>query len=309
MPSLIDTNIDMYINYVAYEKRMSKRTVETYSAVLTDFFIFITVNTDIITPVMVDLMHIRAYLASLYNRNSAATIAKKLSALRSFFSFLKRKGIIEDNPVALIKTPKVQKKLPVFLSVDEAARLADLSWPETPAGLRNRAIIEMLYGSGLRVSELVSINMDSIDMEKRILTVTGKGDKQRIVPVGTAAVNAVENYLKVRNLVVQKNAFPKDNALFINKSGGRLSVRSIERIVRARGIETGTRESIYPHALRHSFATHLLNDGADLRVIQELLGHTSLATTQRYTHVSIDALTRVYDNAHPLALLNKSKNK
>ncbi|MBN2801627.1 MAG: tyrosine recombinase XerC [Deltaproteobacteria bacterium] len=308
MNESVDTFIDKFTQYLAYEKRVSPRTVTTYSSALSEFFNFAEKKNNITSVYGVDQMALRAYLADIFDSNSAATVSKKLSALRSFFDFLKRKGIIESSPVALIKTPRVKKKLPVFVSEEEALKIAENSWPKTAKGARDRAIIEMLYGSGLRVSELYSLNTDSINMENLTLLITGKGNKQRLVPVGSKAVEAVKDYLKLRNTLPLHKKLPKDDALFINRNGSRLSVRTIERIVSSRGLETGTRENIYPHALRHSFATHLLNDGADLRVIQELLGHSSLSTTQKYTHVSVEALTKVYDSAHPLAQLKNSQN-
>ncbi|MBN2340517.1 MAG: tyrosine recombinase XerC [Deltaproteobacteria bacterium] len=297
----IDQSVDLYLAYMAYEKRMSPKTVDTYGGVLREFFQFLFNIKEVDSPIGVDPMMVRAYLGDLYGRNEASSIAKKLAALRSYFSFLKRKGLIEQNPAMHIKTPKVKKKLPHFVSVDEAVRLAESGWTDSAEGVRDKAIVELLYGSGFRVSELVSLNLDSIETDAAQVRVIGKGNKERIVPVGRAALRAVADWVPYRSRILRKGKTADARALFINRDGGRLNARTVQRMVKRRGVETGTRESMHPHALRHSFATHLLDGGADLRIIQELLGHASLSTTQRYTHVSIEGLTRVYDDAHPFA--------
>jgi len=293
--------MELWVAFITHERRMAEKTVDTYRASMDEFCDFLRGRNVDVPLERLDPLIIRAWLATLHEKNTAATIGRKLAALRSFFLFARRRGFVSASPAAALKTPRVKRKLPVFMSVDEANRLAEQGWTDAPADLRDRAIVELLYGSGLRVSELASLNVDSIDSQTRTIRITGKGSKERIVPVGSAAFAAVERWLAVRTKVVSGRHGPDPLALFLNRSGGRLSVRTIERMVLRRGIATGARELLHPHALRHSFATHLLNDGADLRVIQELLGHSSLATTQRYTHVSIDGLSRVYDSAHPLA--------
>ena len=297
----LDQSSDLYLAYLANEKRLSANTVKTYGGVLAEFISFILEQREIDSPQRVDPILVRAYLGHLYERNDAASIAKKLSALRSFFAFLKRKGLVTRNPALDIKTPKTKRKLPHFVSVDEALRMAEMDWEDSPAGRRDKAIVELLYGSGLRVSELVSLDVDTIDFASGQLRIVGKGNKERIVPVGSQAINATQSWLKVRGNILRRGRRIETPGLFINRDGQRLNVRSVQRMVKKRGIVTGTRESMHPHALRHSFATHLLDGGADLRIIQELLGHASLSTTQKYTHVSIDGLSRVYDDAHPLA--------
>lgn len=301
MTIAFDESVDVFLAYLTHEKRMSAGTVEVYGSVLNEFirFIFKANLTD--SPVGVDAMVVRAYLGDLYERNDAASIAKKLAALRSYFSFLKQRGWVEANPALSVKTPRVKKKLPHFVSVDEANRLAEQGWDDSIIAVRDKAIIELLYGTGLRVSELVSMNLDTIDGNRECLQIVGKGNKERMVPVGRAAIKAVDQWCEVRSKILRTGKTAHRGALFINRDGQRLGVRSVQRMVKKRGIVTGTRESMHPHALRHSFATHLLDSGADLRIIQELLGHSSLSTTQRYTHVSIEGLTRVYDGAHPYA--------
>jgi len=296
-----DQAADLFTAHLADERRMADKTVETYTAALAEFAAFYLAHAPTDDARQVTADDIRDYLADLYDRNKAASIAKKLAALRSFFAFLKRQKWVDDNPARAVKTPKVRRTLPAIVSVDEALRLVAPHGDDTPQNVRDRAILEMLYGSGLRVSELVALNLDSIDHESRIVRVLGKGSKERLVPVGSHAARAVDNWRRVRTDILRRGHAPDAHALFISREGTRLSVRSVQRMVRARGLETGTRESLHPHALRHSFATHLLSSGADLRAIQEMLGHASLSTTQRYTHVSIDALSRVYDNAHPFA--------
>jgi integrase/recombinase XerC len=206
-----------------------------------------------------------------------------------------------------VDTPRARRKLPRCASVDEAVRIIEAVSNKEPATLRDSAIIEVLYGAGLRVSELVSLNMDSVDLKAGTADVRGKGGKERIAPLGRKAVHALKAYLEVRGDIVRKGAEPDGRAMFLSRRGGRLTSRSVERMVHQRGLVAGARQNLYPHALRHSFATHLLDSGADLRAIQELLGHASLSTTQKYTHVSIDGLMAVYDKAHPFARKQKHK--
>ncbi|MBN2718738.1 MAG: tyrosine recombinase XerC [Deltaproteobacteria bacterium] len=297
----LDQSADLYLAYIAQQKRLSPNTVKTYGSVLAEFISFVLSQKPMDSPDRVDPVLVRAYLGHLYERNEAASIAKKLAALRSFFAFLKRKGLVTQNPAQNVKTPKVKRKLPHFVSMDEAMRMTETDWDDSVIALRDKAIVELLYGSGLRVSELVSLNIDTIDFASAQLKVVGKGNKERIVPVGRQAASATRAWIEHRAEILRKGRQVDTGALFINRDGERLNVRSVQRMVKKRGIVTGTRESMHPHALRHSFATHLLDGGADLRVIQELLGHASLSTTQKYTHVSIDQLSRVYDDAHPLA--------
>jgi integrase/recombinase XerC len=247
-------------------------------------------------------MDIRTYLGYLYRRNSKVTIARKLSALRSFFRHLQKHGVIQENPTDGIRTPKYGKSIPVFLSVDDMFRLLDAITPKGWLGMRNKALLETFYSTGMRVSELSGLNMEDVDHRSGIVRVLGKGQKERMVPVGRKALAAIEAYRAALDCKREKSAvetISPRGALFLNKDFGRLTTRSIARVVDGFARACGLATPISPHAIRHSFATHMLDAGADLRAVQELLGHRSLSTTQRYTHVSMDRLMAVYDKAHP----------
>ncbi len=241
----------------------------------------------------IDHLHIREFLGALYQRkNSRRTAARKLAALRAFFRFLTREGSLAANPARLATTPKTPKALPPVLSAEQANSLVDAAGRE--GSPRDRVIFELLYGCGLRVSELAGLNLDDFDWSQRWIRVRGKGRKERLVPFGTKAAEALERYMHAR-------AGRGGQALLLNPRGGRLTGRSIERIVKRYAILFSADPSLHPHSLRHAFATHLLSDGADLRAIQELLGHASLSTTQKYTQLSLKELMEVYDRAHPRA--------
>jgi integrase/recombinase XerC len=246
----------------------------------------------------VDMLAIRGFLGQLYRRNSKATIARKLSALRSFFRYLLKLGLVTSNPAEMVATPKQEKHLPVYLTVDDMFRLLDAIAADSLPGLRDRAIFETLYSCGLRVSELAGLNVNDIDPGRRMVQVLGKGRKERMVPIGEKALAAIHAYR--RRLEGEVRALVEaGGALFLNKYNRRLGTRSIARILDQLVRQCGLLVPVSPHAIRHSFATHLLDAGADLRVVQELLGHQSLSTTQKYTHVSIDRLMAAYDQAHP----------
>jgi integrase/recombinase XerC len=246
----------------------------------------------------VDMLAIRGFLGQLYRCNSKATIARKLSALRSFFRYLLKLGLVTSNPAEMVATPKQEKHLPVYLTVDDMFRLLDAIAADSLAGLRDRAIFETLYSCGLRVSELAGLNVNDIDPGRRMVQVLGKGRKERMVPIGEKALAAIHAYR--RRLEGEVRALVEaGGALFLNKYNRRLGTRSIARILDQLVRQCGLLVPVSPHAIRHSFATHLLDAGADLRVVQELLGHQSLSTTQKYTHVSIDRLMAAYDQAHP----------
>lgn len=227
-----------------------------------------------------------------------------ISGLRQFCRFLVRNNYIDTDPTVSVSMPKVGKHIPVFLSIDEVFALIEEPAKNDRFHLRDTAILELLYSSGMRVSEISKCELDTLDFQQGMVTVVGKGKKERLIPVGNQALDAVRNYLPLRlSLITAKIARGKlheDEPLFVNSRGGRLSTRSIERMVAAYGVRAGIPVPVTPHALRHSFATHLLEMGADLRVVQELLGHASLSTTQKYTHLTIDHLMDVYDKAHPL---------
>ena len=251
-----------------------------------------------ITVDAVDELAVRGYLALLHSVNSKATIARKLSAVRSFFEFLIKHGVLEKNPARDVATPRHKRPMPAFLSVDDVFRLLD----NAPAGswlkLRNRAMFETLYSTGIRVSELTGLNLEDVDKLNGLVKVRGKGNKQRLVPIGAKALERIELYRQAVGKSGKAGCQPGD-ALFLNNRFERISTRSVARILKDLAARIGLPVPVSPHALRHSFATHLLNGGADLRAVQKMLGHSSLSTTQRYTHVSIDRLMAVYDKAHP----------
>jgi integrase/recombinase XerC len=248
----------------------------------------------------VDHLAVRAFLSALLRRNRKSSVGRKLSAVKKFFRFHLQRGNIAADPSVGIGTPKKERQLPVYLTVDEMFRLLESPRADTPVGRRDRALLEVAYSSGLRVSELVGLNWRDIDTNLELIHVRGKGGKERLVPIGRKALEALAVYrADVGKLCPRR--LPDDNAVFLNRRGQRLTARSVARLVETYAAASGIATRTTPHALRHSFATHLLNAGADLRAIQELLGHASLSTTQRYTHVNLDQLMQVYDRAHPRA--------
>lgn len=299
--------IESFIEYIRDQKGYSQHTIRNYRIDLKEFLKILS-TIDVFSKgretglrvEAIDPLVIREYLVSLYGRLTRATVARKLSTVRSFFLFLEKKSLIKVNPAADITFSKVKKYLPSYLSVDEAFRLLERPDKEDPLGMRDLAILEVLYSCGIRVSEVESLNISSIDFDERLIKVIGKGKKERIVPVGRHALQAVKKCLKAtRYLRKEVGVSSMDSPLFVNFRGGRLSARSIGRIVKRYAIESGLTSDISPHSIRHTFATHMLNGGADLRSVQELLGHVSLSTTQKYTHVSLDRLMEIYDKTHP----------
>lgn len=280
--------------FLKYERNYSGHTVRAYINDLAEFSDFLSENSIEIEDVNVKSLNL--FSLRLYSKNSRSTVSRKLTTLRSFFNFLIKKGIIEQNPAKLIPLPKREKVLPVFLSVDEVFKLIDSIEQKGVLAIRDLAIIELLYSSGLRVSELSKIKLLEIDRHEYFVKVSGKGNKERIVPFGSDAAEALSKYIVRRNELK-----PKDDYLFLNNRGSGLTSRSIERIVKKYGLLSGISKKISPHSLRHTFATHLLGGGADLRSIQELLGHSSLSTTQRYTHTSVEQIMKIYDKTHPRA--------
>lgn len=240
---------------------------------------------------------IRSYLTVLLKKHHPSSVARKLASLRTFLHFWVRQGVIDSNPAKEVATPKVPKRIPKFLSIDETVALLGVPNGDGVLAKRDKSMMELIYSSGLRVSELVGLDMDDLDLMDLQVRVLGKGRKERIIPVGSKARDALLGYMDKRSEIAPKDA----EALFCNRRGGRLTARSVERMMRKYLRESGLNKHVTPHVLRHTFATHLLNQGADLRGIQELLGHASLSTTQKYTHVSLDQLMVVYDKAHPKA--------
>ena len=241
---------------------------------------------------------LRGFLATLHERKlKRSTIGRKLAAMRAFYGFAVKKKWMPENPAKVLATPRQEKKVPSFLSEEEAAALLDLPATGKPVDVRDRAILELLYGTGVRVSELAGADLEDVHLDERLVRVRGKGKKERLVPFGRKAAEALRDYLRVRPALLAGR--PEERAVFVNYRGGRLTPRSVERMVRRAVARTAVSRRISPHSLRHSFASHLLGRGADLRVIQELLGHASLATTQKYTHVDVRRLLDVYRKSHP----------
>lgn len=287
-------HLETFINYLRVERNASAHTVKNYTIDLKAFEAFLA-GRDVDT---VDHFILRRYLADMRAKNfSKRSVARKLASLRSFFRFLYREGYIKQNPTTALSTPKLDKKLPVFLDVDKVGKLVECPRTDDVGGLRDRAILETLYSTGMRVSELVGLNLRSIDLISGIAKVFGKGSKERLTPIGEPAIAAIRKYLDNRGGWAVRDR----DAVFLNRAGKRLTDRSVRRIVDKYVARCSIEEHISPHSLRHSFATHLLDRGADLRSVQELLGHANLSTTTIYTHVTAERLKAVYDKAHPRA--------
>lgn len=307
----MDELVERYIYYLHAERNASPHTIRNYRSDLLQFRDFLS-QSQAGAPVnvtSVDGLRIRGFLAHLFEHEKEKTsIARKLASVRAFFKFLCREGILKENPAALVSTPKLAKTLPRIMTeeemngfLDRVARAARDARPEQkPALLRDRAVLELLYASGLRVSELVGLDLRSVNFGDGIVLVRGKGRKERIVPFGSKAKQALEEYLPERERILwdNKTASP---ALILNARGRRLTTRSVHRLVKSYVRSFGPNVRVSPHSLRHAFASHLLTEGADLRAIQEMLGHSSLSTTQKYTQVSIKQLIDVYDKTHPKA--------
>jgi len=302
--------IEQFLEHLRYERNVSTHTLRNYSSDLEQFLDYLapakseTGKRNIPELTAIDHLTIREWIASLHSaQKKKASIARKLATLRTFFQFLVREGVLELNPAKLVSTPKQEKKLPRHLSVEDAIRFIETPDTKTDLGKRDRAILELMYATGVRVAELTTLNLGDIDFRNQLMRVTGKRRKQRIVPFGEPAAVAVRAYLKVRdNFLMKAPVSKRDEAvLFLNYQGTRITTRSVGRLVDKYIQICAGIHNISPHALRHSFATHLLDSGADLRDIQELLGHARLSTTQVYTHVSMEKLIAVYDKAHPKA--------
>lgn len=306
-------------NYLRFEKHFSQQTAKCYSADLEQYSGFLSNSNDqsysgdsdggVAVAVKTDLQQqiltattdtVRTYLASIAEHNySKSTTARKIATLRSFYKFLVKRGYLSNNPVAAVRSPKLDKKLPKFLEYEDIIRLLETPPANHWLGLRDRAMMESLYSTGIRVSELVGLNIDDVDFLGEVLHIRGKGKKERITPIGTSALRAIQAYTELRNKRAASNGKFDPKVLFVNKHGKRLSTRSVRRKMDKYLEMAGLDPSISPHTLRHSFATHMLNNGADLRSVQELLGHQSLSTTQIYTHLTTARLKEQYETAHP----------
>ena len=304
-----------FLEHLRLNRNASAHTAAAYESDISQFLDFATqhLDTSNLEPAHLQLGTIRAFMAELYRQGHArASVARKLSALRAFGRFLRREGLIDSDPASLAASPKRERKIPAHLSIDEMTRLLEMPDVSDPLGCRDRAILEMFYASGLRLGELVGLDLEDVNLRARMVRVMGKGAKERLVPFNSATESSLREWLKVRAVLrangnsesPPESRRPKAQSrdpLFLNFRGARLTGRSVQRLVARYVASCSTRFGISPHALRHSFATHLLQRGADLRAIQELLGHVQLSTTQRYTHVNAAQLLDVYRKAHPRA--------
>jgi integrase/recombinase XerC len=301
--------ISRFGDHLKYERNVSAHTLRNYMSDLEQFYDFLcpadeTGSRPERDVRQIDHITIREYMAKLYQEKRKKTsIARKLATLRSFFKFLCREQVIEMNPAKLVSSPRLEKRLPTVLSVDDVIRFIETPDTGTVLGKRDRAILEMLYATGMRVSELAGLNLEDIDFRHESVLVRGKGRKERIVPFGSKAKEALQVYLGVRGelLIEAQDRRREPDAVFLNYQGTRITTRSVGRMIDKYLLECAMARDISPHSLRHSFATHMLSAGADLRAIQELLGHARLSTTQIYTQVSVERLMEVYDKAHPKA--------
>jgi integrase/recombinase XerC len=317
-PDPLAQDIAAFATYLEHERRASPLTVEHYLRDLDTFAAYVRRYRDgVARSEDASLILLRGWLGERAKARKGATLSRNVSAVRSFYRFLRRVGRMDHDPTALLKAPKVRRPLPAIVSVPDAGRLVDSPVAKPAARKtdrrgeaamrerqlkRDRALLEVLYGSGLRVSELVGLNLLETDLAQRLVRVRGKGNKERLTPLGAPSVAALEAYLAVRPLFRHPKTGAQDpNAVFLGRHGTRITVRQVQLLVAEYGQHATGRPDLHPHALRHACATHLLDAGADLRVIQELLGHASLSTTQRYTHVSLEQVMKVYDQAHPMA--------
>ena len=302
----IDNAVEEFINFIRVERQYSTQTITAYAKDLSELAIYID-NEKLENNIKaVDFYVLRGFITTLYDKElSKSSIERKISTLKSFFKFLYRRGIIADNPARMLKFPKKEKYLPNVFNVDDIFTLLDLPDKSTPMGMRDALILELLYGTGVRVSELVGLDRNAVDLNGMRILVRGKGKKERIVPLAPELISLIKDYYKVMYDIVSEGRVVESDALIINRLGSRMTDRTIRRIVEAYLKKAGLPLDYSPHSFRHTFATHLLEGGADLRSIQELLGHESLATTQKYTHSDLASLLKVYDETHPMAKKNK----
>lgn len=296
----IPQHVEEFLDYLRGARNVSPHTLLNYRIDLVQFLDFLA-QEKVSDVAAVDHLVVRKYLSVLARKQySRRSVSRKMSALRSFFRYLCRTGSLNANPLLAVSTPKLAKRLPSFLMIPEAGRLVETIAQDSPLGFRDRALFETIYAAGLRVSEAVGLNLDQIDFSDANLRIIGKGNRERLVPIGREAVKALSAYLHRGRPSLSTLATPP-GAVFLNSRGGRLTARSVRRLLDTRIERAAIEKKISPHALRHSFATHMLDNGADLRVVQELLGHVSISSTQIYTHVSRERLRQVYLAAHPRA--------
>jgi len=306
--------IEKYLDYLRFQRNASPHTIRNYTSDLEQFVHYLTHNTEgekRPEPEMaqIDNLTIREFLGTLYQkRNKKSSVARKLATIRSFMKFLSSRGAIGNNPARCVVSPKRESRLPDYLAIESVVSLIESPDTGTDLGKRDRAILELLYAAGIRVGELVRLNLGDLSLDEGLVRVLGKGSKERIVPFGERARESLEAYLVVRGNRLRGNSLtrsdarhPEGDAVFLNVRGGRLTARSVWNIVDRYVGQLAQRLRVHPHTLRHTFATHMLNAGADLRTIQELLGHESLSTTQKYTHVSVERLIKIYESCHPRA--------
>ena len=299
------SEITSFLEYLRYEKNYSHHTISSYTRDLKEFRRYLTRDQEDaeVSLGQIDHITIRDFMVSLHKKgNQKSTVSRKLAAIRSFFRFLHKEGKLDRNPARLVRTPRTAKRNPRVLSSREVEVILSLPDPETDKGARDAGMLELLYATGVRVSELVGLNLEDCSMVERLVKVRGKGRKERLVPFGEKARSVLLHYMGARERMLMKQRSSREpSALFLNLRGERLTVRSVQRILDGYLTQSSLLLDVHPHLFRHSFATHLLNNGADLRSIQELLGHESLATTQKYTHLAVDRLVETYRAAHPRA--------
>lgn len=299
-PPMIDHQVDLYMQYLAVEKQVSHHTLDHYYSDLEQFIAYMLGEG---RTSFADITHldVRTFVGRMARDRAKKTIARKVSALRSFFTFLRREGFVEKNPAKDVHLPKLERRLPNFLYLDAVERLMNAPDTSTLLGLRDKALLELLYASGVRVSECVGLDRSDLDLDLGAALVYGKGAKERYVLLGSSAVSALRRYLSEAWPLLRQQTDGEDRPVFLNHKGTRLSDRSVRRILDKYVVQLAGMQKVSPHTLRHTFATHLLDHGADLRVVQELLGHASLSSTQIYTHTTREHLERVYTKAHPRA--------
>lgn len=292
-----------YIDYLKHQKRYSPHTIANYKRDLTRFKEY-CIQHQLLDLSDIDSHQVRAYIAYRHRTGlGGRSLQRELSSVRLFFSYLQRENLLEHNPAVGVSTPKPVRKLPQPLDVDQMAQLLDVE-NDSVLDQRDQAMMELMYGAGLRLSELVSLDLGSVDLEQSMVPVTGKGSKVRIVPIGKFAKTSLQQWLLVRTQI----AHVDESALFVSSRGKRISVRTVQQRIKQRGKRQGIDVNVHPHQLRHSFASHLLESSGDLRAVQELLGHADISTTQIYTHIDFQQLAKVYDQAHPRAKIKRDKS-